>query len=225
MKINPFAFSFAVSLILSLSFLFIVFWIFFQYSGDVTTAKDVLSTTSSFFGGMTTLGAAVIAAYLYIDWKKPLLLSKITSEQKEIIAITRRMKRHADAFLFFMKIETPSPIIGLNNGDEFSIKYQKLVNDLLDDIDDLEGLLKSYQFNFKEDIQQEKYHLTTINVSGEMLFSLYKILADPSPVIGYLESYAKTKSEVDLDNLKPIFEEILKNLPDNLSAYHAKLIR
>ena len=35
MKIKPFAFSFLVAFIIALPFLFIIFWIFFKYAGDV----------------------------------------------------------------------------------------------------------------------------------------------------------------------------------------------
>ena len=69
MKIKPFAFSFLVAFIIALSFLFIIFWIFFKYAGDVVAAQAALGATGSFFGGMATLGAAVVAGYLFNDWR------------------------------------------------------------------------------------------------------------------------------------------------------------
>ena len=70
MKIKPFAFSFLVAFIIALFFLFTIFCIFFKYAGDIVVAKDALGATASFFGGMATLGAAVIAGYLFNDWRE-----------------------------------------------------------------------------------------------------------------------------------------------------------
>lgn len=70
MKIKPIAFSFAVSIILSFVFLMAIFWIIYVYSGDLTAIKDALNTTGSYFGGIATLAAAIIAAYLFNDWRQ-----------------------------------------------------------------------------------------------------------------------------------------------------------
>ncbi|WON81458.1 hypothetical protein OK024_07665 [Acinetobacter sp. UGAL515B_02] len=50
-------------------FLLITFWIFYQYSWSAAAAKDALSTTGSYFGAVATLGATVVAAYLFNDWR------------------------------------------------------------------------------------------------------------------------------------------------------------
>lgn len=65
----PVKFSFTVSLVISFLFLLITFWIFYKYSWSAEAAKDALSTTGSYFGAAATLGAAIIAAYLFNDWK------------------------------------------------------------------------------------------------------------------------------------------------------------
>lgn len=68
-KLTPIKFSFAVSLAISFIFLLITFWIFYKYSWNAESAKDALSTTGSYFGAAATLGAAIIAAYLFNDWR------------------------------------------------------------------------------------------------------------------------------------------------------------
>lgn len=224
-KLTPIKFSFAVSFIISLAFLFVTFWIFFEYSGSSSAAKDALSSAGGYFGALATLGAALIAAYLYTDWKSPVFVSKLASEQKDIIALTRRMKRNVDAFMCFMKLKKPSALTGLNNGDEFSIEYQNLLNNLLDDIDDLAGLLKSYSFNFNEKNQNEKEHLNEISKSKESLLSIYEVFAEPNPILGYSDSYMQVKSKFDSDFFQPFFKEVLLSLPDKLSKYHATLIK
>lgn len=68
-NIPPVKFSFAVGLVISFLFLFITFWIFYVFAWDANAAKDALSTAGSYFGAAATLGAAVIAAYLFNDWR------------------------------------------------------------------------------------------------------------------------------------------------------------
>ena len=223
-KIKPFVFSVGVSLFIALIFLFITFWIFYEFSFSSKSSEISLATTGSYFGGVATLAAAIIAAYLYTDWKEPHFISKIALEQKEIIALTRRMKRNIDAFSLFMNTRKPF-YTGLNNGDEFALQYQTLVNNILDDIDDLAGLLKAYEFNFKDDIPHEKEHLHRLNTSQGKLGDLHSVFAEPNPVIGYIDSYPKVKTKVDSGELIELYKEILLNMPDYLSEYYSALTR
>ncbi|MDA3477384.1 hypothetical protein [Acinetobacter baumannii] len=70
MSKNVIAFSISVSVILLAILIWCVFGILFKYWGDVTATKDSLSTISGIFGGLTTLGAAIIAAHLFNDWRE-----------------------------------------------------------------------------------------------------------------------------------------------------------
>jgi hypothetical protein len=79
----PIKFSFFVSLIISFAFLLITFWIFYAYSWNADAAKDALSTTGSFFGAGATLGAAIIAAFLFNDWKDQHNKQVLAYEAKE----------------------------------------------------------------------------------------------------------------------------------------------
>ncbi|MGE8539561.1 MAG: hypothetical protein ACN6NI_09785 [Acinetobacter sp.] len=67
-NIKPIAFSFIVSLSISFIFLMATFGIL-AYSGP-NSLSSALSTTGSYFGGVATLGAAIIAAHLFNDWTK-----------------------------------------------------------------------------------------------------------------------------------------------------------
>lgn len=78
-------FSFAVSLVISFLFLLITFWIFYSYSWSAEAAKDALSTTGSFYGAAATLGAAIIAAYLFNDWRDQHKAGFYAAECKEIL--------------------------------------------------------------------------------------------------------------------------------------------
>lgn len=66
---KPFAFSVIISLLITFIFLIITFWIFYKYSNDSNSAIDALDTTGSYFGAIATLSAAVVAAYLFNDWR------------------------------------------------------------------------------------------------------------------------------------------------------------
>lgn len=70
MKIKPVVFSFGGAIIISLFFTLSLFCIFFQYAGSLNSAKEAISTLANYFGGITTLWAAIIAAYLFVDWKE-----------------------------------------------------------------------------------------------------------------------------------------------------------
>lgn len=86
MKVNmkPLTFSFAVSLSIASFFLLATFWIFYEYSGSDVSANDALNTTSSYFGAVATLGAAIIAAYLFNDWRDQHRANYISSVCKNI---------------------------------------------------------------------------------------------------------------------------------------------
>lgn len=221
-RLKPIAFSFVVSLSVAFVFLMATFAIFAFSSPD--DMKDALSTTGSYFGAASTLAAAIIAAYLYTDWKEPHLFLKIASEQKEIVVITRRMKRNVDAFNLFMETKKPR-YLGLNNGDEFANEYQKLANNILDDIDDLAGLLKAYKFNFKSSISYENKHMSEIDNTVNSLTTLFNVFSKPDPILGFNESYPKLAQKVKSGELEILYEEILIALPDNLFKYHASITR
>lgn len=69
-KLTSFSLSLIVVIAISILFLAVVFWMFFQYSGSNLAGKDGLSTLGGYFGGITTLGATVVAGYLFNDWKE-----------------------------------------------------------------------------------------------------------------------------------------------------------
>ncbi|MDC5602461.1 hypothetical protein OFM92_05870 [Acinetobacter baumannii] len=69
MNKNVVVYSISVSVILLTILIWSIFGILFKYWGDITPIKDSLSTISGIFGGLTTLGAAIIAAHLFNDWR------------------------------------------------------------------------------------------------------------------------------------------------------------
>lgn len=97
-KIPPISFSFIVSLVISFTFLFITFFIFYKFSWDVNAAKDALSTTGSYFGAVATLGAAIVAAYLFNDWRIVQRAQSKSDISKQIITSLIKLKSDADKY-------------------------------------------------------------------------------------------------------------------------------
>lgn len=111
MKIKPITFSFIVSLIIAFVFLIATFLIF-AYSG-ANALKDALSTTGSYFGAVATLGTAIIAAYLFNDWRvvkqyeiKLDYVLTIKKQTRELISFINSNRRNFVKYKF--KIKSPN---------------------------------------------------------------------------------------------------------------------
>lgn len=100
-KIKPIFFSIVGGVIISILFLMITFWIFYTYSNSPTSAKDALSTTASFFGGVATLWAACIAAYLFTNWKD----QHNKNIQNNLILDVITNFRHVDTYCSKIKLD------------------------------------------------------------------------------------------------------------------------
>ncbi|MBU3096266.1 hypothetical protein ACT43R_02705 [Acinetobacter baumannii] len=70
MRKNVLVCSIVVSAIIIFLMMTGIFWLIFFYWGNSSSFKDSISTASGLFSGFTTLGAAVIAAYLFNDWRE-----------------------------------------------------------------------------------------------------------------------------------------------------------
>lgn len=69
-------------------FAFFIIWIGFPANSPKDSFKDALSFTGSLFGGLATFGAAIIAAYLFNDWKdqeKTIFLRNVAYETSGLL--------------------------------------------------------------------------------------------------------------------------------------------
>lgn len=69
MNRSAIVFSVITAIIITSILVFSIIGITLYSWNDVSTFKDSMSILSGFFGGLTTLGAAIIAAYLFNDWR------------------------------------------------------------------------------------------------------------------------------------------------------------
>ncbi|EHU1490315.1 hypothetical protein A1Z75_RS08470 [Acinetobacter baumannii] len=140
MNKNVIVFSIVVVCIITFLLIFSLFWILFFSWGDVSSAKDSLSIVSGIFGGVTTLSAAVIAAYLFNDWK---------DQKKYEIVSTLAIETHReytyakDKFMFylFQHIYGTNPITYKEVDDELFMVISKL--NLLD------AILERFEFGIR----------------------------------------------------------------------------
>lgn len=67
-RINPFVFSVIGGLSI-FTITYVLFWVLFLCLDSPNTAKEAINVLGSYFGGIATLWAAVIAAYLFNNWR------------------------------------------------------------------------------------------------------------------------------------------------------------
>lgn len=199
---------------------------FYLYSQTGLRLQDILeksfSVSVGVFGGAATLTAAYIAILLFTDWREPHRVQKISAEQKEIISATRRMKRSLDSFFYLMTTKEPNYLVS-SSECSFAIEYNKLVNIILDDIDDLAVLLDAYKFNFTHSKVDESNHLSEIDKAVNSLTAIYQILTNPDPLYNFGGSYPRLRSKIESNDLQNLSKDVLTTLPDNLSSFQSRL--
>lgn len=88
MKIKPITFSILVSLVISVLFIIAICLVLNHYSWSLSKSKDYISIIGSYFSAAATLGAAIVAAYLFNNWKEQhnkLVISKDAREAFKLI--------------------------------------------------------------------------------------------------------------------------------------------
>lgn len=68
-KINPIALS-VIGGVFIFTIIYILFWVLFICLDSPSATQAAINTLGSYFGGLATLWAACVAAYLYNDWKE-----------------------------------------------------------------------------------------------------------------------------------------------------------
>ncbi|MHA3083715.1 hypothetical protein ACX1NX_11245 [Acinetobacter sp. ANC 5383] len=89
MKIKPLNFSIIIGLIISVVFIFLTIVTLYYYSWSLNSSKEILSAIGSYFGAVATLGAAIIASYLFNDWRLQFNAENHASFSKDILGIYR----------------------------------------------------------------------------------------------------------------------------------------
>lgn len=199
---------------------FVIIGLFLACLSTSILIKKWFGIDGDYLSAFATLMAAGVALHLYTDWRKPIFLNKIEDEQKELKKVIRLFKKSSDSILLFMKTKSPMGT-GLNNGDLFSLEYQKLMYSLLDHADDLYTLLENYKLCLNED--QHNNHIEFINSNLAILKEIYDVIGKYDPVTKYTSSYQHVKPEIKKTAFIRLLEEIILRLPDGLSEFYREI--
>lgn len=207
MKIKPIVFSFIVILILALVFLLATFWIIYTHFDDATAIKDAFNTTGSYFGGIATLGAATVAAYLFNDW--------------------REQQHHQNALIFAQTTLESYKVFRkkINNIEDDLLTLQECLNDdnlnnELDYISELYDEIKEDSYNmlthfhyFHDDLVNFWYVSISKEKIGDDLDQWCKDIEDINTSISGLSTEDSTQKNMEL------IQESLKLLEDEFNNY------
>ncbi len=207
-KLSAVGFSIGIVIAISTFFIFAICGILYFYWGNSTVVNDSLSTAASFFGGFATLGAAIVAAYLYTDWKEPHNSNIEAQHKKQILDSIRSVEPTEE-------------------------KFNRLINDYIDGKMQLVGTIDLYltddeintfytNVNNLLSLLEELYYMThdcaVINIKEHY----YNYAKHYSAILYGLREYS---SNNDLD-----FKEFLKksancDFKDKDSVEHIELIK
>ncbi|MFH7410317.1 hypothetical protein [Acinetobacter variabilis] len=86
-KINPLALS-TIGGLFIFTVVYILFWVLFLCLDSPNAAKEALNILGNYFGGIATLWAAFIAAYLFNDWRvqeKTVFIRNVAYETSNLV--------------------------------------------------------------------------------------------------------------------------------------------
>jgi hypothetical protein len=216
-KIKPLEFSFIVAISISFIFLMVTFWIFYEYAGNITAVKDALSTTGSYFGAVTTLGAAVIAAYLFTDWRDELTSTSKQEQAQKIQLALNKILYTLDGYQSHINLYSG---LGFEKQyvDEAKIKAAQITEIYSELLFDFNVSLSGYQDTFLEGVEvllnEERVKLDSYYYSITGL--LYRISSgmhvnNKSMFIKYLNAMRRDRC-LFLEIRDKINDEILPNI-------------
>lgn len=182
--------------------------------------KYWLDLNGDYLSAFATLVAATVALQLYTDWRKPIFLDNVKEEQRELKKSVRLFKKSADSILLFLNTKTPLGGI-LNNGNSFSLEYQEIMNNFLDNTDDLCTLLINYKLTLDKNMHSN--HIQYIDQNLESLEKIYLVIGKYNPVIDYIPSYNRVEPEIKKDEFAQLLRGIIVDLPDGLSKFYREI--
>lgn len=182
-KLSAVGFSIGIVIAISTFFIFAICGILYFYWGNSTVVNDSLSTAASFFGGFATLGAAIVAAYLYTDWKEPHNSNIEAQHKKEILGVLRNFEQIEEKYNRLVNdyIKGELPTIG-----SLSFYFEKVELDLFySNANNLLSLL------------DELFYMTHDNNIRNMKKHFFEYAQYYSPVLFGLQNFPQTNNEAE----------------------------
>lgn len=214
MNKNVVAFSISVSIILLAILIWSVLGILFKYWGDVTATKDSLSTISGIFGGLTTLGAAIVAAHLYTDWKEQLTSTVQQEQAKSIQLAVNKILITLDEYGTFILIHG-----GMGHEPEYIDEAAEKAKNLIKHYSELAFNLKLNLVSYEETFLKGKPILTEEEIEKITWCYYYGIINILNRIIKYehLDNIVNFQTYINaLKRDREIFQTLKKKLNDEM---------
>ncbi|MEN3980107.1 hypothetical protein [Acinetobacter sp. CWB-B33] len=216
---KPIVFSVTGGIMISLIFTLSSFWIFFQYAGSLDSGQNALNTLGAYFGGIATLWAAIIAAYLFNDWREQKkyelekeyidklatsifnIYQSIFSQSSQILYMYENYTKNKKySFLYLDRVD----FLNISEKDKLSHYLSSLIGEIIPE--------SKFKLNYS-DFQET---LTFLCLMNEQVYNIYikQIINsnDYSPYIAFhAEEHQMNQSQ--LTNYKQIINIVAQNSP------------
>lgn len=189
---------------------FFVTYILFSHNGVQDALKESWSASLAFFSVLATLGAAVIAAYLFNDWR---IIHNNTSLKEQAVETYKTYDR-LNVKLISVNDVFVKALKANKTGTNYNIS--KVADDIEPEVKDIGDLLALllHQIAFIDDLANDKNELEIVDNMHEALVEYMGIMdisvyrrTDDHDIFMEKEAVAKTQ----LDDLRAPFIKYLRN--------------
>lgn len=170
----------------------------------------------------TTLFAALVALYVYSDWREPHNLTKFQSEVSEIRVSIKIFRNNFYEFNSYV-LEFKN---GVSTSGEYFKKYMQLERQMLNSLDDLSDNLQFYSHNFMKEINDKDYntHKDNLIVYSQEIQNFYKPFMQMDPYKNFPLYFATIDGNIKTEFFMKIVEKINKGLPNELAIMSEKMM-
>lgn len=185
-------------------------------------AKNAFDISSDFLTSATTLFAALVALYVYSDWREPHNLTKFQSEQSEIRISIRIFRNNYYEF--------NSHVLEFKNGESTNeadtAKFLQLERQMLNSLDDLSDNLHFYSHNFIKEINDKDYknHKDNLILYSKEIQNFYIPFMQNDPYTDFSNYFTVIDEKVRTSYFMNIVEKISKDLPRELAILSKKMM-
>lgn len=194
--------------------LFSIFGILYFNWGDVKAIQDSLSTTGSIFGAIATLGAALVAALLYTDWREQ-LTSTIQQEQAKSIQLAiNKILFTLDNYGTFVLMHS-----GMGHEPEYIKEASVKAKTLFEEYPELAFNLKLNLFSYEENFLNGRSILTDEEIQKITWWYYYGIINLLNRILKKEHLQQIDKFQVYINALKrdrETFQKLRKKLNDEI---------
>ena len=189
--------------------------LFFICLGISILTKEYFEIETDYLSAFATLFAAIVAIYLYSDWKEPHKALKILSERNEILLSIRQLRYDYYQFICHVRIKE---ILAQDaeSFNDYKFKYAHLESNLLLCLDVFRDRLHIYIDNLIEDtVADRNMYKPRLNAYLSQVDAFYNVFMEHDPLANFDDSYAKVA-----DNLtNGFFKNIALSLTEDLRTY------